>query len=231
MTTPLPRPLPLSIFRDDEPVIQSHSLLNAARLPGVQVPLFGDTSAWDFNGVVRRNANLSEGSFRMNLNEGLASPEWNLTAREVAMVMANPRHEVVIDAGVHLPPEPFDVQTIIRTNSLLRTIVSWGRGNGMPDRLDGWRDTDFRRFTNWLATTKGRQAGTVMNYTAVIKRLHEIGPAARVRRAAGGSLAWQERAPGRQVRGRERTVDPERPAGDLVSPGPRRLDLCAHLRP
>ncbi|MER5466749.1 hypothetical protein ABT010_40290 [Streptomyces sp. NPDC002668] len=46
MSTPLARPLPVSIFKDDEPVVQSHSLL-----PDADPPVFGHRGIWDFNGV------------------------------------------------------------------------------------------------------------------------------------------------------------------------------------
>jgi hypothetical protein len=45
MSTPAARPLPVSIFTDDEPVIQSHSLLQDAG-----PPLFGQRGIWDFTG-------------------------------------------------------------------------------------------------------------------------------------------------------------------------------------
>jgi hypothetical protein len=77
-----------SIFTPDEPVIQSHPLLADA-----VIPRFGQTDVWDFNGVVRRNANLPECQWRARFNKALDDPQWNLTARELAMIMANPRHE------------------------------------------------------------------------------------------------------------------------------------------
>ncbi|MEU8934801.1 integrase [Streptomyces sp. NPDC048409] len=172
MSTPLPRLLPASIFKDDEPVIQSHSLL-----PDADPPVFGQLGIWDFNGVVRRNANIPECGWRATFSNGLTDPEWNLTAREIFMIMANPRHEAVIDAGVHLAPEPFDLQTAIRRVSALRVLVRWSASQGLPAQTGTWRDTDLRRFIKWLREKKGRKPGTLMNYVNVLKFLHEIGPA------------------------------------------------------
>ncbi len=42
MTAYVPLPVPISIFRDDEPVTQSHPLL-----PGAVPPRFGDTDCLD----------------------------------------------------------------------------------------------------------------------------------------------------------------------------------------
>ncbi|WP_223857904.1 integrase [Streptomyces sp. JV180] len=179
MNTPAARPLPVSIFKDGEPVIQSHSLLGDA-----DSPLFGQVGIWDFNGVVRRNANVPECGWRATFSNGLNDPEWNLTARETFMIMANPRHEALIDAGVHLAPEPFDVQTAIRRVSALRTLAGWAEKQGLPARMGTWRDTDLRRFIKWLRQ-KGRKPGTLMNYIVVAKFLHEIGPAL----ALGGPAA------------------------------------------
>lgn len=171
MSTPLARPLPVSIFKDDESVIQSHSVL-----PGAASPLFGQQGIWDFNGVVRRNANLPECGWRATFSNGLTDPEWNLTAREVFMIMANPRHEAVIDAGVHLAAEPFDLQTAIQRVSALRTLVRWADRQGLPARMRTWRDTDLRRFIKGLRED-GRKPGTVTNYVNTVKFLHEIAPA------------------------------------------------------
>ncbi|WP_199783129.1 hypothetical protein [Streptomyces alboniger] len=171
MTTPIASPLPTSLFREDEPVIQGHSLLQCAT-----VPLFGQIDVWDFNGVVRRNANLTEGEWKIFFSSGLTRPEWNLTAREIAMIMANPRYEAPIDAGVHLAPEPFDLKTGIRAVSALRNVVRWAEKNGLPPQLGAWGDVELRRFINHLRD-KGSKPGTLMNYVNFLKRLHEVGPA------------------------------------------------------
>ncbi|MEU5050139.1 integrase [Streptomyces sp. NPDC021096] len=171
MITPLAHPLPTSAFRDDEPAIQSHPLL-----PGAKVPLFGQRGVWDFNGVVRRNANLTESEWKAWFGSVLAVPEWNLTARELCMIMANPRHEAVIDAGVHLRPEPFDLQTVIHHLSHLRTLARWANKQGLPPQMSAWRDTDLRRYVKSLRAQQLKPS-TLMNHVNCLKRLHEVGPA------------------------------------------------------
>lgn len=160
-----------SIFQDDEAVIQSHPLL-----PGAVSPNFGQAEEWDLNGVIRRNANLHETEWKLRFNSALSVPGWNLTAREVAMIMANPRHEAVIDANVHLQPTPFDVTTIVQTLSSLRLLAAWAQQDALPAQLGAWRETDFKRYIADLRE-RGLQPGTIMSRIVGIKRLHEFGPA------------------------------------------------------
>lgn len=171
MTRPAEERLPQSIFTVDELVIQSHPLLADA-----VSPKFGQTDVWDFNGVVRRNANLPECQWRARFNKALDDPQWNLTARELAMIMANPRHEAVIDARIHLPPTPFDLGTIISSLSHLRLLARWAQDNELPAQLRNWSATDLRRFIT-SRQRSGLTAGTVKNHIMLLKRLHEIGPA------------------------------------------------------
>jgi hypothetical protein len=62
------------------------------------------------------------------------------------MIMANPRHEAVIDARIHLPPTPFDLGTIISSLSHLRLLARWAQDNELPAQLRNWSATDMRRF-------------------------------------------------------------------------------------
>ncbi|MFF8195716.1 hypothetical protein ACF05L_33730 [Streptomyces bobili] len=64
MISRLPLALPVSVFRDDEPVIQSHPVLE-----GACPPLFGNTGCWDLNGIVRRAPNLAAAGFRVIFRE------------------------------------------------------------------------------------------------------------------------------------------------------------------
>ncbi|AGM07090.1 hypothetical protein [Amycolatopsis keratiniphila] len=91
-----------SLFGEKDAVLQSHPLLESARHPDAAVPRFGDTVGWDFNGIVRRPANLSPAEWRIQFSSGLEEPRWNLLARELLTAMANPHHEVLQEAGVYL---------------------------------------------------------------------------------------------------------------------------------
>jgi hypothetical protein len=120
------------LFGDDEPVIQSHSLLD-----GAVVPRFGDTVVWDFNGVVRRPAKLQAAAWRLNFSEELTDPVWNLLAREIGMIYFNRRHPVVIAAGLSLRPRPANPATVIGMMSHLRRMARWAGEQGIPD-LSAW---------------------------------------------------------------------------------------------
>ncbi len=104
MTAALPRPRRGTAgFPGTEPVLQSHPLLEGA---ATRMPLFGDTGEWDFNGVVRRPARLPPCGWKLRFNHALATPAWNLLARETMIIMANPRHPVVLAAGLSLKARP-----------------------------------------------------------------------------------------------------------------------------
>jgi len=92
-----PNPQPRVSFGDDEPVIQSHPLL-----PDAQVPRFGGTERWNLNGVIRRPARLYSAAWILVFSHELAVPPWNVLARELSMVLLNPRHPVVTAAGLSL---------------------------------------------------------------------------------------------------------------------------------
>ena len=79
--------LPSGVFKAHEPVIGSHPLLAGAR-----VPRFGNAVEWNLNGVIRRPANLSASAWTVVFSDELAEPSWNLLAREMSMIMFNPRH-------------------------------------------------------------------------------------------------------------------------------------------
>ena len=85
---------PSSVFDAQEPVIQSHPLLAEA-----PVPQFGDTEQWNLNGVVRRPARLPACAWTLVFSRELAEPSWNLLAREISMIMLNPRHPSVTPPG------------------------------------------------------------------------------------------------------------------------------------
>ena len=108
MTLPQPRPRSGGTFADDEPVMQSHPLLTDA-----VVPQFGSTDEWNLNGVIRRPAKLPACAWTLKFSGELAEPSWNLLAREVSMILFNPRHPTVVAAGLSLKPTPAKPTTVI----------------------------------------------------------------------------------------------------------------------
>jgi hypothetical protein len=167
-------PLSSSVFADDEPVLQSHPLID-----GVEVPVFGRTDMWSFV-ATRKPANVSTSAWRAYFAdlEGV----WNLRAREVAMVLLNPRHPAVLAAGVNRKGRPASVSTVFHTMFLLRHLAAWAAQRGLSADLAQWQDDDMRA---WVDHRRGEaSASRVVNYVSVARLLHQLGPV-----LTGGGLA------------------------------------------
>ncbi|MFI8499668.1 integrase [Streptomyces sp. NPDC085524] len=173
LSQPAPGSRPL--FRQDEPVLQSHPLLPAARTGTVAVPRFGDIAVWDFNDVVRRPANRSRCQWKLPFTGELAEGAWNLMAREVIMALANPNHGALHDAGVHLGDSYANLQSLIQEACRLRQIASWARGAGLPARPAEWSHEDVRRRIRDLRKTCA--AGTVRSVVVFLKKMAFLSPA------------------------------------------------------
>ncbi|MEV6050685.1 hypothetical protein [Streptomyces sp. NPDC052107] len=163
--TRLPLPAARSVFRDDEPVIQSQPLL-----PGATSPRFGDiTDCWDFNDVVRRPANQDRASRRVWLR-GLA-PDWHLLGRELSMIWFNPQHPALLARGIHLRATPYDVNTVRLRMLHLRTLAAFGVDQQLPDNITLWSDEDFHRYVDQHHTPG---TTTQMEPITVIRALHRF---------------------------------------------------------
>jgi hypothetical protein len=74
-------------------------------------------------------------AWTLKFSRELAEPSWNLLAREVSMILLNPRHPAVVAAGLSLKPAPANPATVIAELSHLRRIARWATANGMPCNL------------------------------------------------------------------------------------------------
>ncbi|KAF0957427.1 hypothetical protein [Rhodococcus sp. T7] len=157
-------------FDAHEPVIQSHPLLADAR-----VPQFGETREWNLNGVISRPARLYAAAWTLVFSQELAEPPWNLLARELSMVMLNPRHPAVTTAGLSLKPTPANPSTVISELSHLRRLARWAEANGLPPELASWQDNDLRRLVSDLR--EQLSGSSVRHYIGTLKMLHQYGPA------------------------------------------------------
>ncbi|WP_125789696.1 integrase [Amycolatopsis sp. WAC 01375] len=131
----------------------------------------------------------------------LADPAWNLLAREVAMIMLNPRHPAVRAAGLPLRPRPARIATILGDLTHLRVLARWAHAAGLPSRLPDWRDSDLRRFLRYRQDNAG--VSSVKGQVGLLKFLHHA-----TNLLSGGGFQvdpWQGRTT-RQV------------AGDTTSP-------------
>jgi hypothetical protein len=165
-----PDPQPSSIFHATEPVIGTHPLL-----PDAQVPVFGDTAEWNLNGVIRRPAQLWAAGWKLVFSHELVEPTWNLLARELSMVMLNPRHPAVIAAGLSLKPRPANPSTVINELSHLRRLASWAQANQLAPQLETWQDNDLRHLIRDLRDQLS--ASSIRRYIGTLKMLHRYGPA------------------------------------------------------
>lgn len=186
---------PSAVFADTELVIQSH--------PGASGdgPRFGDTECWELNGVLPRPAKLRASAWRIMFCNGLADPAWNLLARELALIMFNPRHPAVVHAGLSLSPRPTHPTSVINRLSQLRRLARWATRRGLPATLGAWREHDVRRFLQDLregaepdptdVTGPGEPArapATVATYLSMLALLHHYRPA-----LTGGGLTADPR--------------------------------------
>lgn len=162
--------LPSGVFKAHEPVFGSHPLLAGAR-----VLRFGNAVEWNLNGVIRRPANLPASAWTVVFSDELAEPTWNLLARELAMIMFNPRHPAVIAAGLSLKPAPANPATVLARLSHLRRMASWAETNRLPAQLAAWQHNDLHRFIQGLR--EQLSTNTIKNYITTLKSLHQYSPA------------------------------------------------------
>ncbi|WP_329394460.1 integrase [Streptomyces lydicus] len=174
MIFPLPQQRRPSLFPDHEPVIQGQALLPEARQPGARVPRFGDAVVWDFNGVVKRPANVSACDWQVRFSLELKDPYWNLLAREFLMLTCNQRHPEVLKSGV-LFDGSADPRTLNQIASRLRTVARWARKKGLSAYPDRWTVDDLRqRITDMAAA--GSSPKTIVGHVSVFKNLAAAEP-------------------------------------------------------
>lgn len=153
-------------FEDDEPIIRSHPLLD-----GADVPVFGNVTRWDLNGVIRRPANLPAAGWKLTFTDELADPYWNALARELSMIQFNPRHPAVIAAGLSLRPRPAQPTTVILGLSRLRSLQRWAVEHAMPP-LAAWGEPEVRRYVTTLDGEVG--PSTVVSHLSMLAALHQF---------------------------------------------------------
>ncbi|MEU9087468.1 integrase [Streptomyces sp. NPDC048357] len=184
---------PQSLFRADEPIVQSRPLLPQARRPEARVPLFGDTEVLDFNSVVHKPANRHPSWWKTRLAGDLAEPRWNLLAREVVMILANPQHEQLQASGLHFGFDPWDIGTINLNMSCLRGLIEWARKDGLPDDPAYWSEADLRRRIKALKSDV--EPPTLIRHVAFVQKMAAFAPALSYGWPAGnpwpGKLAAQ----------------------------------------
>ncbi|MFJ1757686.1 hypothetical protein [Kitasatospora sp. NPDC088134] len=169
MSTATARLLPHSSrqFRDDEEVFTAFSTI----LPGVPVPVFGQTDRW-LADCLRRPSNRIRGEWRLLFPT--RDPVWNLRAREVSFVHCNPAHAAVRAAGIDLPAEPDSLGTSRHTLNKLNGLRRWALKRQMPENLGLWEPDDWQDFIDATAERVGPQ--TLPGYVVALRRLQRFAP-------------------------------------------------------
>ncbi|MFG2483376.1 integrase [Streptomyces virginiae] len=164
-----------SLFRADEPIIQGRPLLPRAREERARVPVFGDTEVMDFNGVVAKPANRNPSWWRIRFAGVLAEPHWNLLAREIVMILANPQHEQLQARGLHFGFDPWDIGTINLNMGCLRGLIAWARKEGLPDEPGYWTPADLKQRIKDLQPQV--EPATLTRHVSFLKKLASFAPA------------------------------------------------------
>ncbi|MEV0636337.1 integrase [Streptomyces sp. NPDC050619] len=152
-------------FAADEPVLTSRTLL-----PDGVSPLFGQCDEWNLNGVLRRPANLHPAEWKLKFDA--FTDVWNLRARELAMILLNPRHPKVL-AGTTTRRRPVQPKTVIQRLGPLRALAAWAEERGLPQDLGAWPEHQLH--VRVAGLKEGRAASTVVGHITVIRELHRYG--------------------------------------------------------
>ncbi len=182
-STAAPRPFS-ALFVDDEPVLQSHPLLE-----GIPVALFGQTGEWLYD-AHPRPANLPPSDWKSTLPP---DPVWNLRVRELLMIMLNPEHPALLATGHRLAARrPCKIQTAVWLARRVNRLASRTLEQGLPRDLGLWDGDTARSFVEQYRDQL--KPSSLHSYIDMVKKLHEMGPY-----LTGGGLSvdpW----PGRSAR-------------------------------
>ncbi|GAA2750352.1 integrase [Kitasatospora cinereorecta] len=162
-------------FGPEQPVLASHTLL-----PDAVCPVFGQRDEWDLNGVLRRPANLHPSEWKLRFDA--FTDAWNLRARELAMVLLNPRHPTVLAAGIITRRRPANPTTVTGRLGSLRALATWAEERGLPQDLRAWPEHQLH--VRIAGLREGRADSTLVGHITVIRELHRCGPL-----LTGGGLA------------------------------------------
>ncbi|MFI5540647.1 hypothetical protein ACIA5H_30060 [Nocardia sp. NPDC051900] len=143
--------------------------------------MFGNAEVWDLNGVIRRPANQPVSAWKLLFSMELVEPTWNLRARELSMILLNPRHPAVLAVEISGKPRPTHPRSVIAYLSNLRRLARWATENGLPAELATWTDSSVRGFISYLrgestsTTAESPLAGnTLRTFMRTLSLLHQF---------------------------------------------------------
>lgn len=111
----------------------------------------------------------------MRLVGVLADEPWNLLAREMIIILANPGHEALQAAGLHLGFTPWDIGSINLEISCLRGVITWAREDGLPEDPSRWSESDLRRRIK--ALKREVKPRTLTRHVSFVQRMATLSPA------------------------------------------------------
>ncbi|MDO0923936.1 hypothetical protein QQY24_00115 [Streptomyces sp. TG1A-8] len=135
-------------------------------------PLFGSIGCSDLNGIVRRAPNLASAGFRVIFRE--LDPQWNLLAREMAMIWFNPRHPAVLSPrGCICHPTPGGTAHGLPAHRApAGPLHTYGVLPAASPSVGDWSDDDFKTYIEHRC--KQGEAASATGHVHVIKTLHRF---------------------------------------------------------
>lgn len=160
-------PTASNFWADTAPVLQNRSLEHDH-----PIPEFGETRRWDLSAL---GWNPAAGRASVALLFHAFPEDWNLRARELAMVLLNPAHRVLREQGIFRPAAPLHVKTVRSRLDGLKCFAAWHRSHHLGAPLHRLTQSDLDRF---LVETKAAVGpSSVRQAVEAVRDLHGLGSA------------------------------------------------------
>lgn len=169
-------PLVSDYWRDGQQV-----LLNHRTQEGYHIPVFGNDSRWDLHAL---GWNPASGRHSAVLLFDAFPGAWNLIARDLAMAMLNPGHQVLRDQSLYLSATPVHVKTIRSRLEGLKKYATWHAENLGQLPLHQLQQSHLDRFLS--ATRPVAAKSTLSTAIAAVRDLHRY-----ERVITGGGIPFQ----------------------------------------
>lgn len=178
---------PTQLLPDSSPLVSDYwrdgqqVLLNHRTQEGYAIPVFGDDSRWDLHALGWSPASGRHSA--VLLFDGIPGA-WNLIARDLAMAMLNPGHQVLRDRSLYLSATPVHVKTIRSRLEGLKKYATWHIENLGQLPLHQLQQSHLDRF---LSETRPVAAkSTLSTAIAAVRDLHRY-----ERVITGGGIPFQ----------------------------------------
>ncbi|MGG5171250.1 hypothetical protein ACQR35_03590 [Pseudarthrobacter sp. J1738] len=135
-------------------------------------PRYGQ-HVWDFGRLIKR---IGEGERRIDFIE--IPDGYRADAADLLMVLAQPDHPAVVEAGVVRRADPAPTHTVYGTYLHLRTFAQWGKARSLAS-FRAWRQQDCDDFLADLESGRHREnahgvsPSTIRSYLEVLKLLYD----------------------------------------------------------